>query len=434
MRSLTFCRSEDDTMHIDEDLPLRYRTAHTSETTDQQRPPGSRIQQADQVQDSASMERMTLGDNDGHYGIAGESPLRNVTTFDFLNDRLCDHIRIKIIKHACEFEEPEKPQALGEPFLYRPLYRAGMRLEMITDGDDPDSSDTAARDQRYQGRDNITWPRATVSTRFAKLYWEAWYSVNSFEFEDPRAGEWWFKNIGDQKLSYVKDLRLSITSGFSRERLRLREPNALLDVSAEARWYGVFSWLQYRHNLDYLTITFLGWSDPAAFTRRGSIGGISEENVEDLTMARANLFDKLWAIRGIAHPKVIDRFGKAFTDEMDQIPDLELGLMQRRESRPQPKRGFAEVLKSTQEQFRMEEMIENRELYGNEGLQVEGHGGLQVLDVDSHDHSNGRSNVHWDDDTHWADEGQFEAGIGQTWSTPSAESSGKGKGKGKGKG
>ena len=360
---------------------------------------------------------MSLDDNCDCNVPAPDNTAQTVTAFNFFAERLSDELRIKIMRYVCELEESEKPRKLGERFTYKPSYRAGMRLEMLTDGDDPDSGDTPARDQRYQRRDNVNWPRAIVSRRFAKIYWEAWYNVNSFEFDDPRAAKWWFKNIGDQKLSYVKELQLSVTSGFSRERLRSGQPNVLLDESAEALWYQVLSWLQYRHNLDYFTITFLRWPDPAAFTRSSSIGGISEENVEDLTMARAKLFGKLWALRGIAHPKVIDRYGHAFADDKDQIPEIELGLTQKRNSGRLPKGSFAEVLESTQEQFRLDDMISRREVYGTEGSQVEEDSGLLVLDGDQHNHSNWQS----------ADYTHVGYGGEQTENTPSGDGSGKAK-------
>ena len=324
-------------------------TAHTSETTDPQTTSASRLLQTIQIQDCALVESMPLIDNDHYDSLAGSAAFQVAKAFDFFDDRLSDNLRIQIIKHTCVLDESEKPEALGEPCIYRPLYRAGMRLGMLTDSDDPDSGHTPERDQRYQRHDNVNWPKASISKRFARLYWMAWYGINSFKFSDPRAAKWWFKNIGDQKLSYVKEIELNITSGFCQERLRMKEPNTLLDESSEELWYGVLSWLQYRHNLKYVKIMFLRWPDPASFTRSRGIGGISEGNVEDLTMARTKLFGKLWALRGITHPTIIDRYGHAFANDKNQIPEIELGLAQKRKPRAaRPRKSWTTVLDSVE--------------------------------------------------------------------------------------
>lgn len=80
------------------------------------------------------------------------------------------------------------------------------------------------------------------------------YGQNIFYFKQPLVALWFFKHIGAQNLSKVRQVSLVLSSASLEGTHRRR-----LDVVDERLWQEVFAWLKPRHRIDEIELNFSLW-------------------------------------------------------------------------------------------------------------------------------------------------------------------------------
>lgn len=135
----------------------------------------------------------------------------------------------------------------------RPYYRKGMLAVYIKTGHNFKPGEACVVVQ-----DNIDTDVMLVNKQFLEAGSRVLYGMRTFRFSDPTSCKWWFKHIGNQNVSNVRNLSLGIDSGFN---VRVQD-RCTIDLCFEEQWYQFFCWLLNRHCLDNLKIEFCKWLEP----------------------------------------------------------------------------------------------------------------------------------------------------------------------------
>ncbi|KIV97922.1 hypothetical protein PV10_01623 [Exophiala mesophila] len=149
---------------------------------------------------------------------------------------------VKILKITFIREQSEEE-------TYYPSYRQGMLAGYIRVGTDPK---TGQGDEVKTG--NVPIPINVMQTcrLFHKISCSTFYGDNIFSFKKPRVCFWWLKHIGQKNVSYLRGLRLYITSGIDLP----HQARSCFDLTAEENWLQVLQYLRTRHRLEWLALTF----------------------------------------------------------------------------------------------------------------------------------------------------------------------------------
>ena len=195
----------------------------------------------------------------------------------------------KILKMTfiCEQSEEE---------TYYPTYRQGMLAGYIRVGTDPK---TGQSDEVKT--ENVPIPINVMQTcrLFHKISCSTFYGDNIFSFTKPRVCFWWLKHIGQKNVSYLRGLRLYITSGID-----LPHPaRSCFDLTAEENWLQVLQYLRTRHRLEWLALTF------DTFLRSDLPEDGHSSYAQEIMLYRSNLNLELHKWRGIRMVTIHDPEG-----------------------------------------------------------------------------------------------------------------------------
>ncbi|KAK5264799.1 hypothetical protein LTR96_009966 [Exophiala xenobiotica] len=173
----------------------------------------------------------------------------------------------------------------------RPYYRKGMLAVYIKTGDNPKPGEG-----REVVQDNIDFDVMLVNKQFLEVGSRILYGMRTFRFNDPASCKWWFKHIGTQNVSKVRNLSISIDSGFN---VKVQD-RCTLDLCFEEQWYQFLCWLLNRHRLENLKIEFCNWLEPRF---------VVPNNLEmqyEVHDWRKCLILKLRDFRGVGTARIID--------------------------------------------------------------------------------------------------------------------------------
>lgn len=113
------------------------------------------------------------------------------------------------------------------------------------------------------------------------------YGRNTFLFHDPKVGLWWLKRIGSN-VKRLRRIQFWLSEGEA-------NPIDIVYTLKEKQWSMLFHWLQNRHELQKISISFLPWNE--ADDEHKYIN-------EDIVAAREDSIQCLFEYRGLKHANV----------------------------------------------------------------------------------------------------------------------------------